>query len=580
MTGIRLQVSFALWSRAVPQNNARIPSEKAAVSMPRHPRDEIADSVALFEQRRAEGMSQREFARVMGVPRTSLQHWLGRKSTIDADPAVVAFFESPVGVAFLHRLVVSLHVVFSFIGSSGSRLIGRFLREAGLGPFVATSVGSQTKVAAQVERAIGEYGDDQKAVLSAAMPPKVITACQDETFHPKPCLVAIEPVSNFILLERYDTKRDAATWDAHMREALQGLKVDVVQSTSDEAKGILAHVRDGLGAHHSPDVFHVQHALGGALARPLAQAVRGAEQELEAAKGVQADVSAWQTEWETQPRGPGRPPDFEGRRRKARADVDEAQKKLDAALKWQEQGRQAIRGIGEAYHPIDIASGKPRSLQQIKDVLDGHIERAYALVRDGAVPERAKAGINKAARVLPAMMATLTFFFSCAADALEALPLDLMSRQVARDVLLPATYLDVAAKKAKTADERHRMASLAATLKQQAYADAPALRAALVTQVMLVCSQMFQRASSCVEGRNGHLSMRHHCLHVISDTRLKALTTVHNYGIEDADQTTAAERFFGIKPTRALIEYICDRVELPARPAAKRSRQKGAKMAA
>ena len=32
----------------------------------------------------------------------------------------------------------------------------------------------------------------------------------------------------------------------------------VIQSTSDEGKGLLAHVQEGLTAHHSPDLFHLQ----------------------------------------------------------------------------------------------------------------------------------------------------------------------------------------------------------------------------------------------------------------------------------------------------------------------------------
>ena len=48
------------------------------------------------------------------------------------------------------------------------------------------------------------------------MPPKAVTVCEDETFHPAPCLVAIEPVSNFILLEGYVERRDAKTWSAEL----------------------------------------------------------------------------------------------------------------------------------------------------------------------------------------------------------------------------------------------------------------------------------------------------------------------------------------------------------------------------
>ena len=57
-------------------------------------------NVVDFEQASAQGMSQRAFADQQGVPRTTLQYWLSRKHTVDAAPALVAFFESPDGLAF------------------------------------------------------------------------------------------------------------------------------------------------------------------------------------------------------------------------------------------------------------------------------------------------------------------------------------------------------------------------------------------------------------------------------------------------------------------------------------------------
>jgi|GEM_PF-5026954 len=60
----------------------------------------------------------------------------------------------------------------------------------------------------------------------------------------QPCLVGIEA--------------HTAIWNADLKKALEGLNVQIVQSTSDEAKGILAHVREKLGAHHSPNLFHLQ----------------------------------------------------------------------------------------------------------------------------------------------------------------------------------------------------------------------------------------------------------------------------------------------------------------------------------
>ena len=84
---------------------------------------------------------------------------------------------------------------------------------------------------------------------------------EDETFHPAICRVGIEPVSDFIVLEADAEKRDAKTWNAAVSKALAGLPVEVIQSTSDEGQGLLAHVREGLGAHPSPDLFHRQRPL-------------------------------------------------------------------------------------------------------------------------------------------------------------------------------------------------------------------------------------------------------------------------------------------------------------------------------
>jgi hypothetical protein len=48
-----------------------------------------------------------------------------------------------------------------------------------------------------------------------------------------------------------------------LAQAIEGLPIDVIQGASDEAKELLRlrHVKKKLGAHHSPDLFHVQHEI-------------------------------------------------------------------------------------------------------------------------------------------------------------------------------------------------------------------------------------------------------------------------------------------------------------------------------
>src|SRR5436309_15524110 len=120
------------------------------------------------------------------------------------------------------------------------------------------------------------YRQTETARLAKDMPRKDITVTQDETFTGGLCLVGSEPVSNFILLEQLAQRRDQTAWLALMAPALAQLNCQVIQSTSDEAPGLLAYVAHHLEAHHSPDLFHVPHELSQAVSAPMATKERAA----------------------------------------------------------------------------------------------------------------------------------------------------------------------------------------------------------------------------------------------------------------------------------------------------------------
>jgi Family of unknown function (DUF6399) len=56
--------------------------------------------------------------------------------------------------------------------------------------------------------------------------------------------------------------------------------------------------------------------------------------------------------------------------------------------------------------------------------------------------------------------------------------------------------------------------------------------------------QVFQRASSAVEGRNGYLSQMQHNQRGLPKRRYKVWTVLHNFDCRAADGTTPATRFF------------------------------------
>ena len=147
----------------------------------------------------AQGLSQRQAAKMLDVPRSTLQAWRAYHERLDASPVVVAFFRSVAGLAFLHRLVVALHLVYTEVGACGIRLVCLFLRITGLDRFVGASYGTQHQVNRRVEEAIVAYRQEESARLGHEMPAKDITVAQDETFTGGLCLVGIDPVSNSIV---------------------------------------------------------------------------------------------------------------------------------------------------------------------------------------------------------------------------------------------------------------------------------------------------------------------------------------------------------------------------------------------
>ena len=239
-------------------------------------RFERADRYLRYLKLKAQGVSQRQAAKQVEVPRTTLQAWHRWHETLDVCPHLAEFFQRGPGLAFLHRLVLALHLVCVEVGACGIRLVCLLLELTGLDRFVAASYGAQQKVNVRVEEAIGSYSQTETPRLAADMPRKDISLTQDETFTGGLCLIGIEPVSNFIILEQLAQARDQTTWNDLMAPALAVLNCEVIQSTSDEGSGILAYVEHHLGAHHSPDLFHVQHELVKAVSGPLATKQRAA----------------------------------------------------------------------------------------------------------------------------------------------------------------------------------------------------------------------------------------------------------------------------------------------------------------
>jgi hypothetical protein len=512
--------------------------------------------------------SQRQRAAQAGVPRATLQHWLGRQRRTDLDPLVARFFDSPQGLAFLQRLVVAAHLVFTLESTAGLRPLCRFLRLCQLDRVVAASYGARQQLAALLEQAVCAFATEQRQQLAQDMAPKEIAVVEDETFHPTICLVAIEPVSNFLLVEQYASQRDAATWNAALSQALVGLSVTVVQAVGDEAKGLLAHAKEGLGVPHSPDLFHVQHECSRGTAAALAAQTRHAQQYLERVQQQQAEALQARQQAATSPRGPGRPIDHAQRVLEAEWAVGGGQRWVAACEQHQEQARAAIRGLGEADHPFDLDSGRAQDAAVVARRLTESFETLATVARTAKLSEASQQRLAKARRVLPGLVAAVAFFWLRVRAAAEQRYGAASWVWVER--LVAGMYLRGVAGKAAKAERRAALRAVAEQCLGEARSGVaePAGGWEEAERWAREWSGWFQRSSSCVEGRNGQLELRHHSLHRLSKRKLEALTALHNYWLKRAG-TTAAERFFGKKPAD-LFEWLLNRLPPPARPARQR----------
>lgn len=545
--------------------------------MTTHTRTIIAEKLEKFKQLQemCPNASERSLAEMLSIPRTTLQHWQKRQNNIDEDAEVVAFFTSPAGVAFLHRLVIAAHFVMSFLGTGGVRLVCEFLELSGIANFIGSGYGTQRAVSLEIEREINRFEKKEETRLSEKMEAKEICVAQDETYHEYPCLVAIEPVSNYILLEKYAPDRQGETWNELMREAIKDKPIEIVQSTSDEGRGIINHVEKGMGAHHAPDVFHIQQEISRATSGGLSAKVRQGE---EAVKKARAEVSQQQAAkekyYQTKP-GRGRPPGFDKRIEAAQEQEQQAVANLREMVELQEQAKSVNRTISQIYHPYDLDTGQRQDAQQVDKRLREQFDLLSAIAQKAGLRQSAHQRIAKAKRGVVGMVATIAFYWFTVTAQIDALELadDVVS--YVWQNLLPAYYLYTIAEKKKEVVQRQKLKEKSAQLlaviqdKQNPLQHLSSTERETLEQVVWQCVHLFQPSSSCVEGRNGQLALRHHALHRLSGQKLNALKVVHNFHLKRDDGTTAAERFFGQKST-SLFSHLLNTVNLPGFPAHKR----------
>jgi hypothetical protein len=534
----------------------------APIAELRHPRSISAETFEEALKLADAGTSISSTARILDVPRSTLRDRLEAHDECDLPKAVKDALATPDGERFLARFSIALHVYARNVCACGLRVLSNFLRDSGLGPFLGTSVASQWELAQVVDSAIVAYGEEQQSRMAPALLGKEITLAADENFHEGPCLVAIEPGSNFVAVEQVSSARGVEDWKGAMAPMLASLGVRVTQVTSDSGTAILALAESVLGAHHSPDLFHILYDFRRSFAPSLRVVRRRFEGQLKAIEQELATLERMSARWEAlspEERGRGRAPDLERRRLEQERGFDEVTDALAQFLRRDSEVASALKSLSLEYHPVCLESGRRTGAKSFQDIAGKALAAINKVVIDCDLAHGAPEVVLKLERMVSKMVATLEFVEATWRQRAAAATHDPKRRFALEACLAPAAYLDRIADRA-TALRAHELRTRGEELRSAAKASIGEEAVETLESVARTMALDFQRSSSMVEGRNGHLSLRHHAFHELSPLKRGVLTTLHNYVLTREDGTTAAERFSGVKP-EPLVTWLCHRIK-------------------
>lgn len=513
-------------------------------------RSEQAKVITIFEKSIRNILTQkstRNIAKDCVIPKSTTQRWINNYNSISAKSKLASFLETDCGLEFLKKIQVALQLLFVQQAHVGTRVISEFLELTGLSHFMASSETHQKQVRHDIQQCIIKYANEEEGRLTDMNEPKEIFAILDETFYnKKPWLVAMDAISGYLLLENQADIYTSSSWKNALEPRVKKLNGRILQVISDRGSALVSLAENVFDAHSSPDLFHVVRDIGRGMLRYIGGLVHGYCEKIA---------------------------DLEVMRRKDRLSLSDEEELVNLEKQKEEmegnltEAKEAIKEFSNSYHLFNIYTGAENKASTIEITLKATILKVKKIAIKCNVPKVFQEGIKKAGRVIPQMVETILYSSKYMQAIFSEAKCGSFERYLIREYLSPIAYLNKVAEKSSS-KEKARIHNVIVALKDTGASKTKNItpeRLAELEAAAVKISDVFQRSSSAVEGRNGQLSLRHHALHSVTQDTLNVLTILHNYLSVREDGTTAAERFFRKKP-RPLFEYLVENAEFPARP--------------
>ena len=304
-----------------------------------------------------------------------------------------------------------------------------------------------------------------------------------------------------------------------------------------------------------PDFFHVVHDLIKSYALAIGRHLRQAHQDL--TKATEA-LGRRQAKSHKDSETPA-----------ATAWVAASQAEVAHWEEGQHTYRHHLETLSLTLHPFRITDSTPQTSDHVARRLYAAVAAIEALATRQQLPARPRT-MQKVCQQIPALAALVDFWWQGVWQ--EVAPFDLSPhwRQWVQECLLPLVYWDHQV--AHTRCPRRKAKMVQALEAVRTTFDTHAITRQLERQVLTdwqswarLRVQVFARASSAVEGRNGYLSHMHHNHRGLPKRRYRVWTVLHNFDCRAADGTTPASRFFS-RSFPDLFETVLSHIEALPRP--------------
>lgn len=473
----------------------------------------------------------RKLAQATGIAKSSVDRHRQALQKRSVVPEAV-FWEQALGQAWLHRLVFAIIYVFGIKGGIGADRLSEFFHRVHLERHVGCSASALHRLRAEFEATLLAYPPEQRRSLAAVDRRIEICAGTDETFFDQPILVLMDLVSGYIVLEEPAPDRSYASWHERAQQALKPLGLSLRYMVSDRAKALIKLALEGFSCPSIPDWFHMLRDLNKAMRVSLHLKLARIEE-----KRVQSEqqLQRWQAKGKVSPVEQRWLEHLTAQATSLRAD----QKTYQALL---HQATQAV-------HPFVLADSRAQSSAGVETALHQVVAKLNSL-RANHTLRNNEPEVAKFTRQIPALGSLIDLWWQWLKQdpVLQSAEPELQHWLLER--YLPAMYWQQQLSKTST--------SALKAAYQQAFNTAQQQLSLSPTVATLTSPELeywqrwagdwvlkFQRASSPVEGRNGCLSQINHCARGTPAQRLKVMTVIHNFDLQRADGTTAAERLFG-----------------------------------